>query len=185
MKPVSPVLPGENFEEIIVAEHQDEYQNLPVIQCDKNGLILSRWELSEEELKTIAETKSVWLFMQTFGKPVTPVSLQVEKPETETAPPQPDPEFEIMIAPRWSVKGELNAERHGLKISKKLCSECRMTTMLAESSVKYIEQKPDLKIICLECARKQSGDSRNEYLILKDGVQEIEKAILINKANRN
>lgn len=32
MKPSSPVIPGETHNEIIIAEHQDEYQNLPAIR---------------------------------------------------------------------------------------------------------------------------------------------------------
>jgi len=183
MKPVSPVIPGENFEEIIVAEHQDEYLNLPVIQCNENGLILSRWELSDEDLKTIAETKSVWLFMHTFGKPVTPVSLQVEKPETEAAPP-PKLELEIMIAPRWSVESELRANQFGLKTFKKNCDKCNLTTMIAESTVNYLERQPNLKIICVVCAAKETGGA-SEHFILKEGVEELTKAIEIKNANQN
>lgn len=93
MKPVSPVIPGENFEEIIVAEHQDEYGNLPSISCG-NGVILTRWELSDEEIETIAVTKSVWLYMHSFGRPVTPISLQVEPPGIENKTPL---EWEVAV----------------------------------------------------------------------------------------
>lgn len=79
MKPVSPVIPGENHQEVIVAEHQDEYQNLPSIQL-RDG-ILCRWELSEEEKQIVAETGSIYLQLLTFGQPVQPHLLFVEKPE--------------------------------------------------------------------------------------------------------
>ena len=78
MHPVSPVIPDENHNEIIVAEHQDEYENLPSIPIE-NG-ILTRWKLSDEEKAIVAETGDVYLFMLTFGKPVTPIMLTVDKP---------------------------------------------------------------------------------------------------------
>lgn len=184
MKPISPVLPGENFQEIIVAEHQDEYLNLPIIKCNEDGLILSRWELSDEEIQTVAETKSVWLFMHTFGNPVTPVSLQVEKPETEAVPPPPEPELEIMIAPRWAVESEVRANQLGLQTFKKKCDKCNLTTMVAESTVNYLKRQPKLKIICVVCAPKEVG-GRDEHFILKEGVQELTKAIEIKNANQN
>ena len=80
MKPVSPVIPNETHDEIIVAENQDEYQNLPCIPLT-GGVILTRWKLSDEEKKIVAETGDIYLYLWTFGKPVAPVLLQVEKPE--------------------------------------------------------------------------------------------------------
>lgn len=82
MKPVSPVIPNENHKEVIIAEHQDEYQNLPSIRLD-DGSILTRWVLTDEEKKIVSETGDVYLLMQTFGQPVTPVLLFVEKPSLE------------------------------------------------------------------------------------------------------
>ncbi len=83
MKPVSPVIPDENLNEIIIAENQPEYQNLPALQCG-DGVILTRWKLTDEERRIVAETGDVYLYMHTFGQPVTPVLLQVEKPEFDT-----------------------------------------------------------------------------------------------------
>lgn len=80
MMPVSPVIPDENHKEVIVAEDQEQYQNLPSISLS-DGSILTRWKLSDEEIKIVAETGDIYLHMLTFGKPVTPVLLMVEKPE--------------------------------------------------------------------------------------------------------
>lgn len=79
MIPVSPVIPNENHKEIIIAEHQDEYGNLPSIRL-ADGSILTRWKLSDEEKAVVVETGDVYLIMQTFGKPVTPVQLIAERP---------------------------------------------------------------------------------------------------------
>ncbi len=80
MQPVSPVIPNQKHDEIIVAENQDEYLNLPSIRLADQS-ILTRWKLTDEEKKIVAETGDVYLIMQTFGKPVTPVMMQVEKPQ--------------------------------------------------------------------------------------------------------
>lgn len=84
MKPVSPVFPDERFwdEEINVAENQQEYMTLPVLDCG-GGVILSRWELDDKDLAEINKNRSVYVFMTTFGKPVTPILLQTEMPKTE------------------------------------------------------------------------------------------------------
>lgn len=79
MRPVSPVIPNEMHDEIIVAEHQDEYQDLPSIRLVDQS-ILTRWKLTDEERRIVAETGDIYLIMQTFGNPVTPVMIQVEKP---------------------------------------------------------------------------------------------------------
>ena len=80
MKPISPVIPNEKHDETIIAEHQDEYQNLPaMILGDKS--ILTRWQLTDEEKAIVAETGCVYLNMQTFGKPVTPVMMFAETPQ--------------------------------------------------------------------------------------------------------
>jgi hypothetical protein len=80
MKPVSPVIPTADLPETVIAENQPEYENLPAIQCGK-GIILTRWKLTDEEIEIVKETGDIYLFMWTFGKPVMPIALQVEKPE--------------------------------------------------------------------------------------------------------
>ena len=84
MKPKSPVLPdyeGWN-DEINVAENQQEYNTLPVLHCG-DGVIVSRWELDDKDLAEINKSRSVYVYMHTFGKPVTPILLQTERPETK------------------------------------------------------------------------------------------------------
>lgn len=80
MKPVSPVIPDENLPEVIVAEHQDEYQNLPSIYIGE-GILLCRWLMTYEEQKVVARTGIIFLILWTFGKPAPFVTMQVEKPK--------------------------------------------------------------------------------------------------------
>lgn len=80
MKPISPVVPGKQLKEIVLAEHQDEYQNLPVVECG-GGVLLSRWELTDDEKKFIAEHGYLYLWNWTFGQPLQPVVITAEEPE--------------------------------------------------------------------------------------------------------
>ena len=66
---------------IIVAENQPEYLPLPVLRLP-NGEVLSRWVLSDDERKLIAETGEMYLTVCTFNHPdgLQPVMLTVERP---------------------------------------------------------------------------------------------------------
>jgi hypothetical protein len=77
MEPVSPVIPGYEKEEVVVAKDQKEYGNLPVLHIGE-GILLSRWELTEKDLAKVTETKSIYFYQWTFGQPVQPVAMQVE-----------------------------------------------------------------------------------------------------------
>lgn len=84
MKPVTPVIPSADLKEIMVAEHQKEYGTLPAVNCG-DGVLLTRWKLSEEEIETIRKTGDIYLYIWTHGNPVQPVMLQVETPEHAVA----------------------------------------------------------------------------------------------------
>ncbi|MBS3914439.1 MAG: hypothetical protein KG003_08065 [Bacteroidetes bacterium] len=89
MHPVTPVFPDnickhpkkgeESFcpdcGEVFVAEKQEEYQTLPVIYIEGGNSCISRWELSEEEIKHIIETKSIYLIQSNFGKAIAPMMI--------------------------------------------------------------------------------------------------------------
>lgn len=83
MIPKSPVMIDGRYQEdeIKVAESQDEYLTLPMLYVGE-GVMLCRWELDSAEIEKIRETKSVYLYMWTFGRPVTPIHLQVAEPGT-------------------------------------------------------------------------------------------------------
>lgn len=79
MKIASPVIPGEDHKEIIIAEHQDEYQNLPAIFID--GGILCRWEVESHEKPILIENGKLFFYQMTFGKDSQFYLLLSEKPE--------------------------------------------------------------------------------------------------------
>lgn len=81
MKAVSPVIPGENWREVKIAEHQDEFATVPAIPLNNGGQLLSRWELTDEEITTIIKTRSIYFYQWTGGRPMQPVCLTTERPQ--------------------------------------------------------------------------------------------------------
>ena len=67
---------------VVFGAKQPEYIPLPAeYRGGKSGEILTCWELSPDELKRLQETGKLWLGVLTFGQPLQPVYLAVEKPE--------------------------------------------------------------------------------------------------------
>jgi hypothetical protein len=84
MEAISPVLPSSpQFEEIVLAKDQPQYIPLPVVNIQyQSGEIsaFSRYKLSEEERKIIAQTGDLWLEQMTFGSPLQPQRPMVTEP---------------------------------------------------------------------------------------------------------
>ena len=68
---------------IIYGANQPEYKPLPAEWRGKpeTGEIVTCWELSPDEIKRIQETGKIWLSVLTFGQPLQPVLLAVDKPD--------------------------------------------------------------------------------------------------------
>lgn len=77
MKPVE--FPGVN---VVFAKDQPEYMPLPAMKIpnDPQGLIITKWQLSPEELERVKETGTIHLSMLTFNQPLQPVLLTVDLP---------------------------------------------------------------------------------------------------------
>lgn len=61
---------------------QPEYMPLPAMKIpnDPQGLIITKWQLSPEELERVKETGTIHLSMLTFNQPLQPVLLTVDLP---------------------------------------------------------------------------------------------------------
>lgn len=78
MHPVSPVMPQSTLPEIILAETQDEYINLPAVRIRNDlGTVVTRWRLSEVDKALIESGADICLQQLTFGGKFQPVNLQV------------------------------------------------------------------------------------------------------------
>ncbi|MCT4086663.1 hypothetical protein HZP82_04635 [Elizabethkingia anophelis] len=65
---------------VMYGEGQEEYQPLPVYRSE-DAQAISCWELTDEEIEKIKETKCLYLSMMTFVQPLQPVYLAVDKEE--------------------------------------------------------------------------------------------------------
>lgn len=74
--PVSPVIEGMERHEIQYAKDQSEYSKLPAIKTQE-GIVITRWRLSAEEIARIIAGKDIYLQIHTFNKPLQPVRIDV------------------------------------------------------------------------------------------------------------
>ena len=59
---------------IVIAEHQEEFRNIPAI-VTPSSVVISRWEPTDEERRRIANGED--LFLTIWGTPIRPVLLTV------------------------------------------------------------------------------------------------------------
>lgn len=67
-----------------IAEHQDQYNTLPAFFNIKEGSVIACFELSDEELKAVNETKRIYYKQLTFGKPMNPMLMSTNFDELQT-----------------------------------------------------------------------------------------------------
>ena len=75
MKAVSPVLPHSDFTEVTLAEHQPQYNSLPVVVItydDGTRSMISHYKLSYVERLYALFYGSLWLEQLTFGAQLQP-----------------------------------------------------------------------------------------------------------------
>lgn len=68
---------------VVFAENQDEYLNLPALKLD-SGEVISCWKMSFKERLTVLFTGKVWLSLLSFNKPLTPSLLSINRKELYT-----------------------------------------------------------------------------------------------------
>lgn len=80
MHPVSPVVPGKQHLEIVLAKDQPEYLDLPVLIWGRPIVYVSRWKLTWRERLKIFCTGSLWIQQMTFGGKLQPQLPAVDVP---------------------------------------------------------------------------------------------------------
>ncbi len=76
MIPVMPAAPHEGGILIIFAKDQPQYMPLPA-SVDRQGLVMTEWEVTAEELARVLAGGRVRLWIYSFGHPLQPVQLEV------------------------------------------------------------------------------------------------------------
>lgn len=68
----------------VLAKDQPEYRPLPVqvyTTAELDIAMLSCWELTDEDIEILRQTRKLWLSQLTFGNPLQPQLPSVTRPE--------------------------------------------------------------------------------------------------------
>lgn len=95
MNPMTPSL-------VIIAATQEEYIPLPTAYYP-NGLVLTEWALTAEELSTLMNGGHIRLWVWTFNRPFQPVMFEVADAEGKALRRHNGPERRIQIERRRSA----------------------------------------------------------------------------------
>jgi len=83
MEPVSPVVPGNDEFEVCYAKNQPEYLPLPALGTEH--AMLTRWRLTDDERKRLAEGGDLFIAVMHFGHKLQPLMPMVVTPEDAMA----------------------------------------------------------------------------------------------------
>jgi hypothetical protein len=79
LKPADrPVVDGLEKHEVVYAKDQPEYLPLRTLRSNtREAQVMSRWTLTPEQRKAVAEGADIFLTLLTFGSPLQPITLAV------------------------------------------------------------------------------------------------------------
>jgi len=80
MNPVEPTVRASNMRLVTFAKDQPQYIPLPAL-VDANGVVMTEWELSEEELHRVMCGGRIRLWIHTCGHPLQPLCIEVIPPD--------------------------------------------------------------------------------------------------------
>jgi hypothetical protein len=73
-----PVIDGLEEHEVVYAKDQPEYLPLRSLRSNnRNVYVMSRWTLTPEQRKAVADGADIFLTLMTFGEPLQPILLAV------------------------------------------------------------------------------------------------------------
>lgn len=72
---VHPSLVPEGSRAVVIAEHQDEYRDLPSIRTPK-GQVITRWSLNDAERAAIVRGEDIYITLLSHG-PINPLYATV------------------------------------------------------------------------------------------------------------
>jgi hypothetical protein len=72
---VNPQLVPEGSRAVVIAEHQDEYRDLPSIRTP-NGYVITRWSLTDEERAAVVRGEDIYITLLSHG-PINPLFATV------------------------------------------------------------------------------------------------------------
>ena len=65
---------------VVFAKDQPEYLPLPAYRTE-DGVVITCWEPTEEEILMLIETRKIYLSQMTFKQPLQPLFMAIDKKE--------------------------------------------------------------------------------------------------------
>lgn len=72
---VDPRLVPEGSRAVVIAEHQEEYRDLPSVRTP-NGYVITRWALTDDERRRVLEGEDLFVTLLSHG-PINPMFCTV------------------------------------------------------------------------------------------------------------
>jgi hypothetical protein len=73
-----PVIDGLEAQEVVYAKDQPEYIPLRTLKSNGSmGAVISRWSLTPEQRKAVADGADIFLELSTFGNPLQPIRMAI------------------------------------------------------------------------------------------------------------
>lgn len=112
LKPADkPVFAGLESEEVVYAKDQPEYIPLrTLVSSGPDRRVISRWTLTDEQRKAVAEGADIFLELSTFGKPLQPIRIMVSDGKTNNGCPMDTEWFMVCLLDRGPSRGKLYKE---------------------------------------------------------------------------
>jgi hypothetical protein len=80
-----PVFDGLESKEVVYAKDQPEYIPLrTLVYAGRDTKVISRWTLTDEQRKAVAEGADIFLMLFTFGHPLQPIQMAVSDGKDDT-----------------------------------------------------------------------------------------------------
>jgi len=75
----NPLSPG--VRKVVLAEAQPEYDPVPALVFEREGIVLTEWALTPEEIATLQAGGRLRMYTYTFGQPFQPTALLAVGPD--------------------------------------------------------------------------------------------------------
>lgn len=98
-----PVFDGLEHWEVVYAKNQPEYIPLrTLVSIGPERKVTSRWTLTSEQRKAVADGADIFLTLLTFGDPLQPIQVAVTDDKTDTGEPLDRTMVKGVFMDRWN-----------------------------------------------------------------------------------
>ncbi len=161
MNTISPVIPGlENYEITLGGQEagQPEYDPLPALRSPE-GIVLTRWQPTDEERQQIAGGADLYLSVLTFNQPFQAVKLEVG--EADDPNRVRDTKRQMRLDDEYELRSLLYETRE-------------LLTALKAKQLEVLNASPELKELAEKASQTQQLLERKKAAVFSNKPSQIE-----------